>query len=191
MLMALNMLAMVFLSLMHSPQEHDSHGLRKIVQEPAFRSLVLEGHFGEYGARVEQSLSERLARDLSARGGHGGKAVPGAVRELFFRSSDAKLGSLLGVIKSALALATFITELQALGPVKAMNAAVGWVESGLIRQSGLKAEAFPSFFGLISRPTHLQLDEQDQSALQRDLDLASGKMDSSYLQLADRVEELL
>ena len=52
------------------------------------------------------------------------------------------------MLKLAAKVSAFAAELKVLGPVKGARALVGWVESGLLRKTGLHRADFPSLFGL-------------------------------------------
>lgn len=194
MIMILNCLALFLLSLVPSQEtRHDPFGMRAIVEDPALRKLLLEGHFGEYGASIDAVLSERLSLDLSGRARRGkGSKAPGvaAIRDALHSPAAGEAKGILGVLKGALAIATFVTELQTLGPMKAMAEAVRWVEEGIIRRSGLKPQEFPSFFQIISRPEKPRLDNASLRALDSDLGHATSLMDSSYSQLLDHLGEM-
>lgn len=181
MILLCNVLALLVASLIPGDinSGSDPHGLRKLLTDPQLRELILSGNFGDYSASLTQALSERLAKDLPA-------SSASAVKE---NLKAEGLSTILGLLQNAMKVATLASELQLLGPVKAMNTAVDWVESGLIRKSGLKNDSFPSFYKIISRPNRPKLDPREQRAVSSDFEKANEAADSAYSRLLHRLEE--
>ncbi len=183
MLLVINAVVMVLLSLVptHKEAGPDPYGLRQIVGNPSARAALLGGNFAEYHAQVSRALAERLAI-------HSGKDRS-AVGQALADETRAGRQNLLASIELALSLATMVTELQLLGPARAMGQAIDWVESGLIRQSGLKADRFPSFYRIIASPNRPRISANDERALAGDLSRANGEMDSAFARLMGELRE--
>jgi len=190
--MALNCLALFLLSLIPSQGgKHDSHGMMALVDDPALRRLVLEGNFEGFGSAIDSALADHLSLDLSRNAKRGKGPSPSAVLDGLHAAGQGEQSDILGLLKRALTVAAFVTELQTLGPLKAMSAAVSWVESGLIRRSGLRPQEFPSFFGIVAHPNRRRLENGQLRALDSDLSHAGSVMDSSYAQLLSHFGEML
>jgi len=155
----------------------DPHGLHKFSQDAVVREMLTEGRFREFEAAVAGYAGTRLAIDIGSL--HGGNIRTKAVKEAINTSSD--LTSLMDTLVSAVKVASLVAELQAAGPAKAAALAVSWLESGLVRKSGIKQSAFPSLFNLIENGSAKGLDD--------DLLGAHGKMDSNYGEMLGRLAE--
>ena len=177
MIFAANVLLLSLLSFFpgDSVRKADPHGLHRFSNDEQLRDMASEGRFSELNAAVEGFVFVRASIDLKRRLNTNGVAE--AVR------ARGDLVALLDTIKAAMKVATLAAELQALGPTKGMLQAVQWVESGLIRRSGIKAPEFPSFFGLVEDPAAKKYGSAAAEGLTRDLAGSRARMDASYASL--------
>lgn len=183
MLFVLNGILMVLLSLAPSQvvEKPDPYGLHKMAEDSSLRQLLLDGRFAEFDASVESLVAKRLAAYLN---------VPSdSVRRLLGEEGRVERRSLLDSIQSAVAVAALAAQLQMLGPSKAISEAIRWVESGMIRQSGLKADRFPSFYRIIARPNRKRIDSTDQQELASDRRNAEAAMDGAFGNLSGALRE--
>lgn len=157
----------------------DPHGLHKFAQDPVLREMLVEGRLGEFEAAVAGFAGTRLAIDVSSL--HGSPVRSKLVKETISASGD--LNALLDTLVSAMKVASFAAELQAAGPSKAALLAVSWLESGLVRKSGIKHAAFPSLFSLI--------EGGGAAGLEGDVLSAHVSMDSSYVEMLGRLAETI
>ncbi len=168
MIAAANLILIVLLSLLPGKGHRaDPHGLHAFTEDALIREMLTEGRFGEFDAAVESFVSTRAMIDLKL------KRQP----DLSRTSSG---GSLLDLIQLAARVATFAAELKTLGPVKGLVQAARWVESGVIRRSGVKQRDFPSFFSIVGRQGLKALAPGDLDALDMDLNSSRQVMDQSY-----------
>lgn len=187
MIALLNFAAIFLLSLLPGEKTgNDPHGLHDLARDPVIRKMIVEGRFEEFNAAVDGFMGRKLSYDIALPGRP--EVAPNAVRAAIRGRAD--LSALLDMVKGAIAVASLVTELKALGPAKGMLAAVKWVSSGMIRRSGLKAPHFPSYFGIIAQPDRRELDADDYEALEQDLSGAQSQMDSSYEEIQGRLSEI-
>jgi hypothetical protein len=172
MIFAANLLLLLAFSLFPGKDgAHDPHGFRSLAEDTKLRRMLTEGRLEELDAAVEGFVSSRLKIDLQL------KAQPSL-------TGDSSLASLLGLIQDAVRISAFAAELKALGPVLGLREAVRWVESGLIRHSGVKRARFPSLFAIIAEPGHSGIRPEAMRALARDQAGAILSMDRAYEQIA-------
>lgn len=185
MIFAANVFLVALLSVFpgNEARSPDPHGLHRFADDPALRGMLRDGNVAEFEAAVEGFVFMRASIDLKHR------ASSGAVGAAVAASTD--LSSLLAAIQQAVKVAAMAAELKALGPAKGMLKAVSWVESGLVRKSGLKAPDFPSLFGIVSEPGKAAYDAAEGEGLTRDLAGSRAKMDTSYFSLVGRLRERL
>lgn len=183
MIFAANVLLLTLLSFLpgNEARSPDPHGLHRFAEDPALREMLKDGRVEEFEAAVEGFVFMRASIDLKHRASS--SAVGSAV------ASRVDLSSLLGAIQQAMKVAAMAAELKALGPAKGMLKAVSWVESGLVRRSGLKAADFPSLFGIVSEPGRAAYDASQGDSIARDLAGSRAKMDTSYFSLLGRLRE--
>jgi hypothetical protein len=187
MLMLANVAVLLLLSILPGGSSRsDAHGVRALVHDDRLRGMLLEGRFDDYDSALGRELSRNLAGDLAARGGRGKTFAAGQVEKAV---GGGDLAFLFEGIKKAIAVATFAAQLQTLGPVQAMRMAVGWVESGLIRRSGIKPDDFGSFFEIASNPSRKRITGAEEQALAGDLHEATRAADAGYSKLLVRLTE--
>ncbi|HEY8280311.1 MAG TPA: hypothetical protein VIH99_11850 [Bdellovibrionota bacterium] len=188
-----NMLVLFLLSFLGGPVSvgDDPHGLMQLVQDRSLRTSLLGGRYGDYSSALDRRLLGQLTGDLNANAKKGRGVSEGMVTNSLRDGSRGDLLDLFSLLKSTITVATFVTELQTLGPAKAMAEALRWVEGGVIRRSTLRAEAFPSYYQIIERPYRPRLDQSDEDALTHDFDRAQQGMNSSYSRLLSRLQESL
>lgn len=179
-----NIAALILLSLFGGKDSSpDPHGLHDLSRDPVVRRMLLEGRFDEYSAVVDGFMGRRLSYDLSRNSPVSPRTVQSTI------AGRADLSALLDAVKKAVAVASFAAELKALGPVKGLLEAVRWVDTGLIRRSGLRPKEFPSYFGIVRERDSRKLSQGDMEALGEDLVAAQARMDSSYASLVGRIAE--
>jgi hypothetical protein len=188
MVMLANIAALLLLSLIpdHGGRQADPHGLQRLVRDDAFRQLLLAGRFGEYSSALDDALTSRVAAELRAKRQPVSSA---ALRDALLGGADSDLKTLFAAVKGAIAVATLASELHALGPAMAMRTALHWVESGLIRRSGLRAADFGSFYRIVSRPGRASLEAAEERALAEETANSEERMNKGFGQLVARLTE--
>ena len=191
MVMVINFALLLLLSFLpDSGAKNDPHGLMKIVNSEAYRRLLIEGRFEEYNSAVDSALSKRFSLELNAA--RGGNAIsPSAIRDALTGGTNSDLGSLFSALKGALKVATFVSKLQMLGPVKAMSQALQWVDTGLIRRSGLRSDKIGSFYGIVSHSDRRRIGESDERALQADFRESQNLMNTGFSRVLGLLSELI
>lgn len=172
MIFAANMLLLLALALFPGQRKQDDpHGFRSLADHAQLRQMLTEGRLAEFDAAVEGFVLSRLRKDL------GPKMRPSL-------NQDPALGALLGLIQHAVKVAAFAAELKTLGPALGLKEAVRWVESGLIRRSGVKRAHFPSFFAIVTEPGLPEIGPAAMKAIGLDQANAYSGIDRAYEQLA-------
>lgn len=179
MIFAVNVLVVLLLSLVPGGKSRvaDPHGFRSLTDDSEIRRLLTEGRLGEFDAAVEGFVMTRLMIDAKAG------AQPRAL------AAQAEAASLLGLIKLAAKAATLAAELKTLGPRLGLKAAISWVESGLLRRTGLRRADFPSLFSLLARPELPEIPLPAFEELGRDYSSAQGVLNGGYERLLGMLRE--